>query len=384
MKRKILWVIMPSLLILAIMAAFLANDPLRSLSVGAPPTEELTVERTLLDENGVALRVRAGGSEPMDIAQVQVDGAYWVFTQDPPGTLERLETAWLRIPYHWVPGEAHHLTFLTSSGATFDHPIEVAIATPTVTVNMLKSFGMVGLFVGFVPVALGMLFYPVLRSGGARTFQFALALTVGLLAYLLIDTLKEALELAGEAAPAFQSEVLVWLVSGLTFALLMMIGRRKGRALTGIGLATAISLGIGLHNFGEGLAIGSAYATGAVALGSYLVLGFTLHNLTEGIGIVAPMVKHRPSLWLFFALAALAGLPAVAGIWIGSYVFSPHWAALAFAVGAGAILQVIIEVGALLSSNARSEGQSWFSGTALAGISLGTAAMYTTALFVQA
>jgi ZIP family zinc transporter len=153
--------------------------------------------------------------------------------------------------------------------------------------------------------------------------------------------------------------------------------------LTGVSLATSIAFGIGLHNFGEGLAIGSAFATGSVALGSFLVLGFTLHNLTEGIGIVAPMVKQRPSLWTFAALAVLAGLPAVAGIWIGSYAYSPHWAALAFAVGAGAILQVIIEVGALLVSDTHGNARSWISGTALSGIGVGAAAMYATALLVQ-
>lgn len=383
MTRTIFRIALPLLLILAVAMAFLASDPLKFLAGSAPPIEELTVERTVLDGDGIALHIRAGGSEPMTIAQLQVDGAYWTFTQEPTGALERMGDAWLRIPYPWVGGETHHLTLLTSTGVTFDHTIDVAIATPVATTGMLGAFGLIGLFVGVVPVALGMLFYPALRSGGTRTFQFALALTIGLLAFLLIDTLEAALELAGEAAPGFHSGILVWLVAALTFAVLMMVGRRKGGTLEGVGLATAIALGIGLHNFGEGLAIGSAFATGAAALGSFLVLGFTLHNLTEGIGIVAPMTRKRPSLWVFAALAALAGLPAVAGVWIGSYAFSPHWAALAFAVGAGAILQVIVEVGALLIRQARTEGQPWLSGTALSGIGVGAVAMYATALLVQ-
>lgn len=383
MRRTVLWIVLPILLIVAVMVAFLASDPLRSLTGAVPPIEELTVERTLLDENGIALRVRAGGSEPMKIAQVQVDGAYWAFMQTPPGALERMETAWIRIPYPWVEGETHHLTLLTPSGITFDHTIEVAVATPTPDAGTLRTFGMIGLFVGVVPVTLGMLFYPALRAGGTRAFQFALALTTGLLAYLLVDTLDEALALAGDAAPGFQGEISVWLVAALTFAVLMGVGRRQGKTLAGVRLASAIALGIGLHNLGEGLAIGSAFATGSVALGSFLVLGFTLHNLTEGIGIVAPMLKQRPQLWVFAALAALAGLPAVVGMWVGSYAFSPYWAALAFAVGTGAILQVIIEVGALLVRNARSAGQPWFSGIALSGVGAGAMAMYTTALLVQ-
>lgn len=383
MSRIILWIVLPTLLIVAVIAAFLAIDPLRSFTGSVPPIEELTVERTVLDENGIALRVRAGGSEPMEIAQVQVDGAYWAFTQDPPGDLERMQAAWLRIPYPWVVGETHSLTLVSRSGLTFDHAIDVAVATPTPTAGTLRTLGLVGLFVGLVPVALGMLFYPALRSGGTRAFQFALALTIGLLAFLLIDTLEEALELAAQAAPGFQGGALVWLVTVLTFAGLMAVGRRSGRDLAGLGLATAIAFGIGIHNLGEGLAIGSALATGSAALGSFLVLGFTLHNLTEGVGIVAPMVKQRPSFWVFAALAALAGLPAVIGMWIGSYAFSPHWAALAFAVGAGAILQVVVEVGALLVRNAQREGRPWLSGAALSGIGVGVAAMYATALLVQ-
>ena len=117
------------------------------------------------------------------------------------------------------------------------------------------------------------------------------------------------------------------------------------------------------------MAIGSAFATGAAALGTFLVLGFTLHNITEGIGIVAPLVEERPRLPVFAALAALAGLPAVAGIWLGSYAFAPHWAALALAVGAGAILQVIIEVGLLLARrSARSEGRGMASAAATGGV----------------
>lgn len=383
MNRIVLRVLLPVLLVLAVAAAFLALDPLRSLTGGVPPVEDLTIERTVLDGDGIALRVRAGGSEPMRIAQVQVDGAYWDFVQDPPGRLARLQSAWLRIPYPWVQGETHHLTLVTGTGVTFGHAIDVAVTTPEFSAGMLRTFGLIGFFVGVVPVALGMLFYPALRAGGARGFQFALALTIGLLAFLLVDTLQEALELAAEAAPGLRGNVLVWLVALATFAVLLAIGRRGGRALEGVGLATAIALGIGVHNFGEGLAIGSAFATGSAALGSFLVLGFTLHNLTEGVGIVAPMIGRRPRLWVFAALAALAGLPAVAGVWLGGFALSPHWAALAFAVGAGAILQVIVEVGGLLMRSDRREGRAWLSGTSLSGIGVGAGAMYATALLVQ-
>jgi zinc transporter, ZIP family len=381
MSRPLAWALLPVLLILLTGAAFLVSDPLRPFSAGVPPVEGITVERTVLDGGGIALLVRAGGSEPVRIAQVQVDGAYWSFMQDPPGPLPRLATAWLRVPYPWVQGETHHVVLLSRNGIAFEHTIDVALPTPTRSI--FGVLGLVGLFVGVVPVALGMLFYPALRAGGRAAFTFALALTVGLLLFLLVDTLEEALELASEAAPAFHGAILVWLVAALTAALLLMLGRRRGGRLEGVALATAIALGIGLHNFGEGLAIGSAFATGAAALGTFLVLGFTLHNITEGIGIVAPLVEDRPRLPVLVALAALAGLPAVAGVWLGSYAFAPQWAALAFAVGAGAILQVIIEVGLLLARRARPEGRGMVTATAASGVVAGVVLMYTTALLVQ-
>jgi zinc transporter ZupT len=375
--------LLPLLLIVAIAAAFLASDPLRPFAGSAPPVEQLTVERTTLNEHGINLRVRAGGSEPMRIVQVQVDGAYWTFSQNPGGALDRMATAWLHIPYPWVSGEAHHVSLVTNSGMVFEHEIDVAVATPDLNEERLAFYALIGLFVGFVPIALGMMFYPALRAGGPALFEFALALTIGLLAFLLVDTLAEGLEFAGEAAPQFHGPVLVWLPAGLTFAFLMAIGRRKGEALGGIALATSIAFGIGIHNLGEGLAIGAAFATGAASLGSFLVIGFTLHNITEGIGIAAPMLADRPRFRTFAALAALAGLPAVLGIWIGSFAFSAHWAALALGIGAGAIGQVIVEVGAYLVRKSRAEGRAWTSGTILAGITLGVLLMYATAFLIQ-
>jgi zinc transporter ZupT len=381
--RAILWVLAPLALIVAVAAAFLASDPLGPFRGSAPPVEELTVERTVLDEHGIGVRVRAGGSEPMRIVQVQVDGAYWQFSQDPAGSLARMGTAWLHIPYPWVAGEAHRLTFVTNTGALFEHEIQVAVATPAITGERLIFYALIGLFVGVVPIALGMLFYPALKSGGPAVFEFAMALTIGMLAFLLVDTLAEGLEFASEAAPQFHGPALVWLPAALAFALLMAIGRRKGEALSGIALATSIAFGIGLHNLGEGLAIGAAFATGAAALGSFLVIGFTLHNITEGIGIAAPMLAERPRLKVFAGLIALAGLPAVLGIWIGSFAFSAHWAAIALGIGAGAILQVIIEVGAYLMRKSRERGRNWGSGTILAGVTLGVAVMYATAFLIQ-
>ena len=375
--------LVPLALLALLVGGFLTLRPLDRLTEGTPAIETLVVERVALGPEGIAVWVRAGGSAPLRIAQVQVDGAYWEFEQTPPGPLSRLESARIELPYPWVEGETHHLVFLTATGISFDHTIEVALPTPQLSAADLLAYGVVGLFVGVVPVVLGMMFYPVMRGSARRGLEFVLALTIGLLVFLLVDTLEEGLEIAAGAASALQATTVVWLGALTTFLALMVVGRRGGRAPEGVALATFIALGIGLHNLGEGLAIGASFATGAAALASFLVVGFTLHNLTEGVGIAAPLLEVRPKLRVFAALAALAGLPAVLGTWVGAYAFAPHWAALCFGIAAGAILQVVVEVGAFLNRTARRADGTPLSGTAFAGFVAGLAVMYLTAMLVS-
>ncbi|MDZ7800104.1 MAG: hypothetical protein U5K81_04830 [Trueperaceae bacterium] len=384
-RFAILWALVPLAILALLIWGFLATDPLAPLGVSAPPIEELTVERTVLDEGGISLRVRADGSEPVQIAQVLVDGAYWSYTQEPAGELARLQSAWVHVPYPWVQDEAHTVTFLTDTGVTFEHEIEVAVPTPQASLGRILAYALLGIYVGVVPVGLGLLFFPYLRTLGRRGLQFLLALTVGLLAFLLVDTLEEGFELSAGAAGAFQGTALVSLAAVTAFLVLLALGRRRGRAPEGVALAGYLALGIGLHNLGEGLAIGAAFATGAAALGSFLVVGFTLHNITEGIALASPLVKRRPPLLTFVGLAALAGLPAVVGTWTGAFAYAPHWAALFLAVGAGAILQVIVEVGTYLARTAREHGGegAWLSTTSLAGFATGLVVMYATALLVN-
>ncbi|MDW7747319.1 hypothetical protein [Halomonas sp.] len=358
-------------------------QPLEWLGVSPPPLEELTVERTIIDDDGLALKVRAGGSEPMRIAQVQVDGAYWRFLQEPAGELARGQAAWLRIAYPWVEDELHEVTFVTGTGVTFGHTIEVAEATPQPSIAQLSGYGVIGLFVGVLPVALGMCLLPALQHAGTRGFQFTLSLTLGLLAFLLVDTLEAGLALGAEAASLFQGPALVWLAALAGFLALMAVGRRHHRPPEGRALAWYIALGIGLHNLGEGLAIGGAFATGAGALGTFLVIGFTLHNLTEGVAIAAPLTRQSVPAWAWGGLVVLAGLPAVLGMWLGAYAFAPHWSALFLGLGVGAILQVCVEVTDYLRRTAVMEGMSPVSGTSASGVVAGIAIMYTTAFLVQ-
>ncbi len=380
-KARFLLVLIPLALMLASFVWIAWLDPLGGFNNGAPPVEALTVERTVLDDSGLKLQIRAGGSEPLVIAQVQVDDAYWKFRQTPPGPIARGDTAWFLIAFPWVLGEAHRIAFVTSVGTLFQHQIAVALPTPTADANQLRPQAVVGAIVGLLPVALGLMFYPALRGAGPQAMRFLLALTIGLLAFLLIDTTNEALELAAASAPLFQGSAMVWLAGLASFLLLMAIGRWRG-VPQGVGLAFNIALGIGLHNFGEGLAIGAAFAAGSAGLGTFLVLGFALHNVTEGIGIAAPMLRVRPPLWSFPALTLLAGGPAILGLWIGSLAYAPQWSSLALAIGAGAILQVIFEVGAYLLRQSPDRNTA-LSPAVMAGVLSGIGFMYATAALIK-
>ncbi len=269
------------------------------------------------------MTVRTDGSAPVKIAQVQVDGAYRQFTETPLRSSAWLGLTRIDIPYPWISGEAHRLALVTATGAVVAHAIEVAQETPELNTTSLWLLALVGLLLGIVPVITGLLAWPAMRSISPAGLNFLLALTVGLLFFLLVDTIGEGLEEAAETIGRMRGQVLFWVVFALSTILLLMLGRRQGRAPEGLRLAAFIALGIGLHNLGEGLAVGAALATGAAALATFLVIGFTIHNVTEGIGIAAPLAHERPRLAHFAGLAALAGLPAIAGTIIGTQAVGP-------------------------------------------------------------
>lgn len=378
--RTTAWLLLPLAVLGAILALLVFGRPLERLTADAPPVEKVSIERVRLTPGLITLHIRADGSQPITIAQVQVDAAFRLFTIDPPGPIGRLGTARVAIPYPWIDGEGHKIVLLSSTGAPFERAIEVARETPAWDVPTLTLLALVGVLLGVAPVATGLLAFPALGTLSESGMRFVLALTVGLLAYLFLDTLHEGLEQAGRALERLRAQAAVWVSLFIAAGVLTMIGRRGGRVPEGAALAAFIALGIGLHNLGEGLAVGAAIAAGEAALATFLVIGFTIHNVSEGFGIAAPLVGRRPRLITFIGLAALAGLPAVPGVWIGAQAISPFWMALCFGVGAGAILQVIVEVTGLI---VRRDGRAaLLTPSSIGGVAAGLAIMYFTALFV--
>ncbi len=376
------WALIPVLLLVGLVALFVAVDPLAFFTGAFPPLEELTIQRVTFPADGqIQLEVINGGPDPVTIAQVLVDDAYWQYAISPDNSLSRLEQATISLDYPWVDGEPLPIVLLTSTGLTFATEVEVAVTSPQTTPETFVNYGLLGIYVGVIPVALGMMWYPFMRRVDQKWVNAFLALTIGLLVFLFVDTVLEAAEISAALPGVFQGIPLVFFGAMFSFGLLVALSRRRGG--TPMAVATFIAIGIGLHNFGEGLAIGAAFATGAAALGSFLVIGFTLHNITEGVGIVAPLTREKPQPWHFALLALIAGVPAMFGTWIGGLAFNPFLAVLFLSLGAGAILQVIWEVGRLLVRDARRRHEAAVSWLNFAGIAAGVLVMYLTAFLVK-
>jgi zinc transporter, ZIP family len=386
-ERLPIWVkgLAPLLLLAGLVALFLRIGPAGVFRQAFPPVESLTIERIRLPEPGVMeVRVVNGGPEPVTVAQVMVDDANWVHTLDGTRTLDRLDARTVRIPYPWVEGEPHSVTLVTSTGLTFAKDLAVATVSPPLDARYLGTFALLGIYAGVIPVFIGLLWLPFVRGMDRRWIDFFLCLTIGLLVFLGVDALKEAFEFAALVPGAYQGVPLVLLGLVGTPLAIGALGRwRAGRRAerSPIWVASLIALGIGLHNLGEGLAIGTSYATGEIALGSFLVVGFLLHNTTEGLGIVTPLAGERPPTRTLLALGALAGIPTVLGTWIGGFTYSPLWTTLFFAIGAGAIVQVVHELWRLFAHRSPA---GLLAPLNAAGIMLGMLIMYASGVLVTA
>jgi zinc transporter ZupT len=252
----------------------------------------------------------------------------------------------------------------------------------------LLAYALVGVYVGIIPVGLGLLWYPAMRKLSSRGMGFILSLTVGLLVFLLIDTLLEAFEVSAHLPEVYQGVPLAIFAAVITWLAITAIGSHKSLADRNSArgrmfVAFLIAVGIGFHNLGEGLVVGAAFALGEAALGSFLVIGFILHNITEGIGIVAPVTREKPGTGWFVGMLLIAGAPAIAGTLIGGFAFSPLLAVIFLGVGAGAIWQVIYEVGMLLRREAERGGYLLVNWANVNGLLLGIAIMYLTAFLVK-
>jgi ZIP family zinc transporter len=380
-----LWALVPIVLLALVVALVVAQgDRVVDLLGGTPPpADEFDVRRVEFRDGEIRIQVRNPQRDDLTIASVTVDDAIVPFTLDGPATLGRLRSSTIVVPYDWVEDEPIAVGVTSSTGIETVEEVPAAVLTPQPSAKGFLGYGLIGLLVGVVPVALGLLWLPSLRRADARWLAAFMALTAGLLTFLGVEALFEALELQAVLPSALGGPGVVLLgvaASALGMTFLSARLSRGGTGATGLALALLVAIGIGVHNLGEGLAIGTSFATGELQLGAFLVIGFMVHNLTEGLGIATPASGVRRVTFLqLAALALVAGAPAILGTWIGGYASSDLLAPIFFALAAGAALQVVVEVGRYVARRAPGGLRSgWVVGGYLAGI----AAMWVTGLLV--
>lgn len=375
------------LLALAAVIALVVWTRGAGLNVQPPvPVETLQFGRTILRPGEIELHVRNTSPQAVTISQISINDANWPFSISPNRTIPRLGQAVLNLRYMWVQSEAYDIKLFSSNSIPFTTRIEVATVTPGPTGATLLKFTLIGIFVGIIPVLLGMFWLPALKQLGSRAMLFMTAATVGLLVFLGIDATAEAIDLGRLLGGAFQGTGLVAIGIVGTWLLLQAVSQRQqsiGESEAGyrMSLATVIAVGIGLHNLGEGLAIGAAYAVGAAALGTFLVVGFIIQNITEGLGIVMPIARDEPSLSSLALLGLIGGAPAIIGTWIGGLVYSQALSVLFLAIGAGAVFQVAFEISRSLIWKSGAERK--MPGTLFAGVLTGMLVLYVTGLAIK-
>jgi zinc transporter, ZIP family len=374
----------PLILLGLVILTFVRSGPAGVFRKAFPPVEQLTIERITMPAAGrLEVAVVNGGPAPVTIAQVLVDDAVWAHTMDGDRSVGRLQKRRISIPYPWVEGEPHTVRLLTSTGLTFEGTVDVATLTPQPDATFIATFALLGIYVGVIPVFLGLLWLPFLRGVRPATLDFLLSLTVGLLVFLGVDAFSEALGSAARIAGGFHGIGLVLLgLAGAPLVISLVSARRPADARSaGARMSGLIAGAIGLHNLGEGLAVGAAYSTGAISLGTFLVLGFLIHNTTEGLGIVSPLARESVSIRRLIALGTIAGAPTIVGAWIGGFSYSPILTTFFFAIGAGAIAQVVMVLWRRLG---RSTTAHDLAPANALGLLLGMAVMYVTSLLVTA
>ena len=372
------------IILLAIVIAFLLGPASTFLQFGVV-LPEVSIEKVEFVKNEIQATVRNTGPIDVNVVVADVNDRIQPAAIEPDSSLKRFETALVRIPFDWNEAQPYEIGITINDGTRFTTQVDAAFASLEPNVDLFVFLGMIGFLIGVVPIMIGLLWYPFIKKLGKNAFNFFLAFTMGLLIFLGIDAILEASEISdNHLSTIFNGELLIATVVILSFLSLYGVGQKliKANNLStlskGLVISLMIAIGIGLHNLGEGLAVGAAIALGEVALSTFLIIGFAIHNTTEGLAIAAPLTNSKAKIAKMIGLGLIAGTPAIFGCWIGGFSFSPFFTLIFLAIGAGAIFQVVISIFQYMR-----EKSDLLSSTSLfTGISAGLIVMYLTSVII--
>ncbi|MGH9954692.1 MAG: ZIP family metal transporter, partial [Nitrososphaeraceae archaeon] len=386
-------------------------------------------ERIEFQEGGrIIAYIRNTGPIDVTVAQADVNDRILPAAIEPSKELPRLVEAKVIIPFPWNEGEPYEIGVTSSDGTRFSKGVNAAAPARTPDIEQAAFFGLIGTYVGIIPVLAGLLWLPFIKRLSLQKYRFFLSLTAGLLVFLGIDALVEGSEIAAESvAGVFNAQILIVLVTILSFLVLMYASKKLGErskdrittaeevdklsayddsihasqakktldqqqqqqhhlvVVKPVAMALMISIGIGLHNFGEGLAIGASVVLGEIALSTFLIVGFMIHNTTEGLAIVSPLAKTkvRRMISKIIIMGLIAGVPTIIGTWIGGFIYSPVAAIIFLSIGAGAIFQVVFLIYQGMAKEETERGGKIMSDASIiAGFAAGMLIMYVTGLMI--
>jgi ZIP family zinc transporter len=410
-KKLIVFAIIPFVVLTAMILFLFSPVGQSSLNSGVP-VPEVTIEKIEFQEGKIVAFIRNTGPVDITIAQADINDRIHLAAIEPSRSLPRLTEAQVIIPFPWNPAEPYEVGITTSDGVRFSKTVEAAAQVLTPNVEQFLLFAVIGAFVGIIPIMIGLLWYPFIRRLNTNKYNFFLSLTAGLLVFLGIDAVLESNEIISEnVAAIFNGQVLIVMVVIVSFLVLLYtsetLTQRAAKKSVSVNYSTSslsssasttsqqqelikplaislmIAIGIGLHNFGEGLAISAAVLLGKAALSTFLIVGFTLHNTTEGLAIVAPIAKiGQVMIRKLIVMGFIAGAPTIAGAWIGGFLYSPLAAIIFLSVGAGAIFQVVYSIASWISHTSSQNRKTLINTSTIAGFAIGMLIMYTTGLLI--
>jgi zinc transporter ZupT len=372
-------------LFLIVMIAYIFGPGSYLLDFGVP-LPEITIEKIEFIESEIQVTVRNTGPISVEVVMADVNDRIQPAAIEPDRFLERYETTLVRIPFEWNEAEPYTVGLTIEDGTRFEREIEAAAPALKPDLEFVGFFAIIGTYVGIIPVMIGLLWLPFIKKLSKNKYHFFLALTVGLLLFLGIDSIEESFDVANEnLSGSFNGALLIATTIVLSFLGLYYASEKLTRKADSlriskpVAIGLMIAIGIGLHNFGEGLAIGSALGLGSIAFSTFLIVGFALHNTTEGLAIAAPLSREKNVILKLLGLGLIAGTPAIFGAWVGGFSFSPFSAVIFISIGAGAIFQVIV----IILKWIRDEGDKSLSSAAVAsGIAVGMLIMYVTSIII--